>query len=212
MSFAERGIGLSRNNALMRATADIVLFSDEDVVYVDGYKDIIVNAFIKNRHADVILFNVPSTNPERPTYIIQKNSRVRWFNCQRYGAVKIAARTEKLKQARISFSLLFGGGAKYSCGEDSLFIIDCIKKGLTVYANPTTIGYVNQKSSSWFQGYTNKYFIDQGVFFYFVSRCWARLLSIQFLLRHYNMFKKDKKIIEAYKLMLQGVKQLDRNR
>ena len=33
----ERGIGLSRNTALMRATADIILFADEDVTYKDGY-------------------------------------------------------------------------------------------------------------------------------------------------------------------------------
>ena len=36
-SFAEKGVGLSRNNALLRAKADIVLFSDEDIVYHDGY-------------------------------------------------------------------------------------------------------------------------------------------------------------------------------
>lgn len=206
MSFAERGVGLSRNNALLRASSDISLFADDDVIYVDGYKDIIVKAFMENRKADVILFNVPSTNPERPTYIIPKHSRVRWYNCQRYGAIKIAIRTEKLKHARIYFSLLFGGGAQYSCGEDSLFLIDCINKGLKVYANPAVIGYVNQESSSWFQGYNEKYFIDQGIFFASVSRRWAKFLCLQYLVRHYKMFEKDKLMREAYKLMTEGVK------
>lgn len=206
MSFAERGVGLSRNNALMRASADISLFADDDIVYVDGYKEIVVNAFEENRQADVIVFNVPSTNPERPTYIIPKHSRVRWYNCQRYGASKIAIRTEKLKYARIYFSLLFGGGAKYSCGEDSLFIIDCIRKGLKVYANPSIIGYVKQENSSWFSGYNDKYFIDQGIFFACVSKCWAKVLCLQFVIRHYKMFSKDKSIREAYKLMIKGVK------
>ena len=40
-SFAEKGVGLSRNNALLRATADIILFSDEDIVYEEGYADTI---------------------------------------------------------------------------------------------------------------------------------------------------------------------------
>ena len=31
--FAEKGVGLSRNNALLRATEDIVLFADEDITY-----------------------------------------------------------------------------------------------------------------------------------------------------------------------------------
>lgn len=165
-----------------------------------------MNAFNKNPKADVILFNVPSANPERPTYVIKKHSRVRWFNCQRYGTVKIAARTEKLKLARLSFSLLFGGGAKYSCGEDSFFIIDCINKGLKVYANPVKIGYVNQKSSSWFEGYNKKYFIDQGIFYACVSSRWAKFLCLQFLVRHYKMFGKNKSMRELYKLMIEGVK------
>ena len=38
MSLKERGVGLSRNTALMRADADIVLFADDDVIYDDGYE------------------------------------------------------------------------------------------------------------------------------------------------------------------------------
>ena len=41
----ERGVGLSRNTALMRAQADIGLFADEDIVYVPGYKDLVLQAF-----------------------------------------------------------------------------------------------------------------------------------------------------------------------
>ena len=33
-SFAERGVGLSRNNCLMRAQGDICLFADEDIIYL----------------------------------------------------------------------------------------------------------------------------------------------------------------------------------
>ena len=43
-SFAEKGVGLSRNNALLRAKADIVLFSDEDIVYHNGYAEDVLKA------------------------------------------------------------------------------------------------------------------------------------------------------------------------
>lgn len=66
-SFAERGIGLSRNNALMRATADICLFGDDDVTYVNDYSDIIIKEYKDHPDADVIIFNLPSTNPKRST-------------------------------------------------------------------------------------------------------------------------------------------------
>lgn len=210
LSFAERGVGLSRNNALMRSTANICLFADDDVTYVYNYKEIVIKAFNEKPEADVIIFNVPSSNNERLTYKITKHSRVRWYNCLRYGAVKIAVRTEKLKQANIYFSLLFGGGAKYSAGEDSLFIAECIRKGLKIYTNPMVIGYISQEDSSRFKGYTDKYFIDKGVFYYCLSKRWAWLLCLQFALRHRKLYKIDKSVKEAFKLMIAGTKSMNK--
>ena len=66
-SFKERGVGLSRNNALLRATADIVLFSDEDIVYEEGYADKILAEFEKHPEKDFLLFNMDVTE-ERATY------------------------------------------------------------------------------------------------------------------------------------------------
>lgn len=206
LSFVERGVGLSRNNALMRATADICIFSDEDIKYIDNYKEIIINAFEENPKAHVIIFNVISTNPHRPMYKIKKCSRVRWFNCLKYGAVRIAIRTERIKEANVYFSLMFGGGAKYSAGEDSLFIAECIKKGLRIYTNPKIIGYVSQEDSSWFEGYTDKYFIDKGILFYFLYKKLAYLLCIQFAIRRRKLFNDEKSFIDACRLMFKGIK------
>jgi glycosyltransferase involved in cell wall biosynthesis len=205
ISLAERGVGLSRNNALMRATADICVFADEDVAYVDDYKEIILNAFANSPDADLILFNVFSSNQKRPTYEIKKYGRVRLYSCLRYGTVKIAVRTEMQKKANIYFSLLFGGGAMYSSGEDSLFIAECIKKGLKIFTEPTVIGFASQEGSSWFEGYTDKYFIDKGVLFACLSKRWAEVLCLQFCIRHQKMFIGTKTWSEAYKIMLKGI-------
>ena len=58
LNFAERGVGLNRNNTLMRADADICLFADDDMVYEDNYSEIIKNAFQRYPDADVIVFNL----------------------------------------------------------------------------------------------------------------------------------------------------------
>ena len=58
LSMDEKGVGLSRTTALQRATADIVLFSDEDIVYSDDYEALVKDQFEKNPKADMILFNV----------------------------------------------------------------------------------------------------------------------------------------------------------
>ncbi|MDO4515364.1 MAG: glycosyltransferase family A protein, partial [Lachnospiraceae bacterium] len=36
-SMQERGVGLSRNHALLRADEELCLFADEDIVYDEGY-------------------------------------------------------------------------------------------------------------------------------------------------------------------------------
>ena len=84
-SFPERGIGRSRNEAILRADGDICLFSDEDIVYEPGYAEKISEEFEKNPDADMILFNV-TVEEERRTYHISERKRVHWYNCGRYGA------------------------------------------------------------------------------------------------------------------------------
>ena len=75
-SFAERGVGLSRNSALMRATADIIEFADDDMIFVDGYQEKVVKEFEKHPEADAILFSVQSLNYKRPLLNIDKFGRV----------------------------------------------------------------------------------------------------------------------------------------
>ena len=57
-SFREKGVGLSRNNALLRASNEIILFSDEDIVYDDGLEEKILEQFDAHPEADMILFNM----------------------------------------------------------------------------------------------------------------------------------------------------------
>lgn len=205
LSFAERGVGLSRNNALMRATADICLFADEDVTYVDSYKEIVLQAFTENPSADIIIFNVLSTNSERPSFVITNNERVKWHNYLKYGTVRIAIRTERLKKSNVYFSLLFGAGAKYGSGEDSLFLTDCMKKRLKIYTNHEVIGSVKQEGSTWFKGYTEKYFMDKGILFYCISYNWSKLLCLQYVWRHAKEFKEEMSPKQAYEYMIKGI-------
>ena len=112
---AERGVGLSRNNALLRADADLCLFSDEDIVYDDGAVERIIEGFEQHPEADMLLFNV-RVQESRFTYWNSFYKRVRWYNCGRYPAYSFALRTAKMHEKNLTYSLLFGGGAKYANG------------------------------------------------------------------------------------------------
>ena len=76
----------------------------------------------------MLLFNV-RVQESRFTYWNSFYKRVRWYNCGRYPAYSFALRTAKMHEKNLTYSLLFGGGAKYANGEDSLFIHDCLKAG-----------------------------------------------------------------------------------
>lgn len=206
-SFRERGVGLSRNMALMRANADIVLFADDDCSYVNGYSDMILQTFHEHPEADIIFFNLRSLNTERKERFDHSFHRVRWYNCLKYGAFRIAARLEKLRKANVCFSLLFGGGARYSAGEDSLFIMDCLKRGLRLYTSPICIGTVRQEKSTWFEGYTKKYYHDRGALFCAISPHWAYFLCTQFVLRYRDHTRDVGGIWKAWKLMRNGVRE-----
>ena len=101
-SFSERGVGLSRNSALMRADADVLLFADDDVVYEDGYEEMILQEFKNNPKASVMVFNLQSLNPDRPEFIDTKNHKLKITNCLKYGACRIAVKREAVVKKNIT--------------------------------------------------------------------------------------------------------------
>lgn len=205
-SFPERGVGRSRNEAILRADGDICLFSDQDIVYQPGYADAVAEEFRKNPAADMILFNI-IVEESRKTYFIEKRRRVRWYNCGRYGAVSFAVRRSSLLASGVTFSLLFGGGARYSNGEDSLFLKDFMKKGYKVYTAPVTIGREEAKGSTWFAGYNQKFFNDRGVLYrYLYGRLdWA--MALRFLLFHRKKLCVEANMRQCFRWMREGMKE-----
>ena len=201
-SFPDRGVGRSRNEAILRAEGDICLFSDADIVYEPGYAEKISAEFERNPHADMILFNI-TVEESRRTYHITRRGRVRWYNCGRYGAVSFAIRRESLLSSGVTFSLLFGGGARYGSGEDSLFLKEFMDKGYAVYTAPVTIGRETAGESTWFSGYDEKFFRDKGVLYRYLYGTLARAMALRFLLAHRHRLCAEVPLGQAYRWMCQ---------
>lgn len=199
LNFAERGVGLNRNNALMRATGDICLFADDDMVYEDGYAEIVEKAFKDFPHADVIVFNLKEKIPTRK--IITKPAKVGCLNYLRYGTARIAVRLQSVKKHGIYFNQCFGGGTEHCHGEDNLFLNACLKNGLKIVAIPSYIATLTEeRASSWNNGYDEKYLRDQGVLYRTLSRKWWRLLCLQDAVRRCKSYTM--KWETAYKKMV----------
>ena len=203
-SFAERGVGLNRNNTLMRATGEICLIAD-DMRYADGYAALVEDAFDRNPRADVIIFNV--TESKGHPFVIRKPFKVGRLNYMRFATFRLAFRTESLRRRGVAFNLSFGGGAKYQHGEDSLFLSDCLSRGLRVIALPVTIGeLLYDRDSTWFRGFNERYFLDQGALYAAISRKCVSFLCLQDVIRHRKKYRSHGGILRNYRVMKQGAR------
>lgn len=213
-SLEERGVGLSRNTALMRATADICLFADDDVCYINNYEDLIVSAFNELPNADVIVFDINIINSSKEISNIRSINRIKklhTFNSMRYGACRIAIKRDTIIKSNIYFSLMFGGGALFSAGEDSLFLRDCHRRKLNVYAYPLSIAQVDDSNSTWYKGVNEKYIVDKGAFLYIAFPHLHHILFIYYAYRTKNI-GKNYSMVKTLNLFKKGKRAIKLNR
>lgn len=207
LSRNERGVGKNRNTCLFYSNADIVIFADNDVKYYDGYRTKIEKYYSSHPNADLVIFNFKEKRNEEPLHDInKKNKKARLKDITKFGTWAITAKRESILQKRISFSLLFGGGAKYGMGEDSLFLVDCYKKGLNIYLSDITIGEVIHKESTWFKGITEKYILDKGAFFKAISPKLYKILILRHVLKHKKLYSQFGTVKKVLKIMFTGAK------
>lgn len=207
VSTADRGVGKNRNKALLYAKAEFLLCSDQDMIYVDGYERIVTEAFERQPDADMIAFNLEYLNRFTPGRKPGKKfKRIHVWNSMRYGTARIAIRRAALEKATLSFSHLYGGGAPYSSGEDSLFIREALRKGLKLYYCPVVIAAVKQEESSWFKGYTEKFFVDKGVLIANAFPLAKHLLKYYFAFQMRKL-SKDFGFWKIVKLMKRGFRE-----
>ena len=164
-SFAEKGVGLSRNTAMMRSDAEIIEFADDDMIFMDDHEQLVTNEFAAHPEADAILFSLTSLNEKRPLLEISSFRRVSKREALKYGCARLAVRREKMLYNNLSFSLLFGGGCIYGSGEDTILLQRMIDAGLKIYKSPVKVANVRQEESSWFTGLNEKYYRDKGAMF-----------------------------------------------
>ena len=201
-----KGVGLNRNTCIEQSSADIILFADEDIVYDEGYEDKVLKEFEAHPDADAIFFNVRVCE-ERRTYWNEGYKWVKWYNSGRYPAYSIAVKASKLKAAGVKYSLFFGGGAKYSNGEDSLFINDLRKAGFKMLASPVVLGEEVPRPSTWFNGYNDKIFYDRGVLYHFLYGKWAKLWGFRWVYKMQHDYTDTYPYKKAKDMLFLGIKE-----
>ena len=172
---------------------------------MDGYEKIINEAYSKYPDADMIIFNVRVHQGNKIRETTKKEGKVKFYNSLKYGTVTFTFKRNSILKKNLSFSLLFGGGTRYGSGEDTLFLWSALKTKLKIYSIPITISDVYNDTSSWFEGFNKKYYVDKGALYQALGGKLSFFLILQFWLRRYDSSNNVKRI-EALKYMLQGAK------
>ena len=164
MTTKTRGISKNRNIALGLSTADYVLFADDDLIFDDDYKEKIENEFKTHPEAEAIKFNIHDLSEIRKISMkrIQKFEKATMGNMSSSGSCGLVVKREVLIRNNITFHENFGSGTENYCGEDTIFLMEMIKKHVKIYRSPVDIAGINQENSSWFTGHNEKYFVTCG--------------------------------------------------
>ena len=159
-----RGVGVNRNLALMYASAEIVLLSDEDMHYTDTYMEDILEEFDAHPDADVMIFNIGTIGKGRSQKRNKRTKKIGPLSRMPYGAPRIALRLDSVRKNNTWFTTLFGGGCKYTNGEDSIFLTQLRRAGLKLYVSNVHIGDVDVSDSSWFCGANEEFYFNKGAY------------------------------------------------
>lgn len=209
--FDERGIGLSRNNGISRVDKEFCVLSDDDVIFEDNYQEKVNYWFSVLPKADVLIFNFKSKN-----HMIRTNDKIvniHKFNYYNYGAPRIVFRTNTVRLKGIFFNLSFGGGTTFSSGEDTLFLSQLLKFKLKIYAVPDSISdLTNDRPSTWFKGYNEKYFFDKGVLLSLTNPHCSRIIAIILLLKNRKIFCSNFNFFKCLKYVLKGIRFIKREK
>ena len=159
-----RGVGINRNFALTYAQGEFCLFADDDVTYHDDVEQRVLAEFEAHPDADVIIFHL-DTDSERKQVKYSRTKKCGCLSRMPWGGCRIAVRLDSVRKANVWFTTLFGGGCVFPSGEDSMWLTEAKKKGLTFYVSKETIGTVSFEESTWFTGIDERFYFGKGAFY-----------------------------------------------
>ncbi len=164
ISTATRGVGINRNLAQSYSSGDICLIADDDLTYHDDVEQVVLGEFAAHPDADVFIFHLDTNDPVRKQNRYAETRKCGPLTRMPWAAFRIAYRRSAIQKANLWFTTLMGGGCLFPSGEDSLWLHEAKRKGLTFYVSKETIGTVSFENSTWFDGHNEKFFFGKGAY------------------------------------------------
>lgn len=133
-SYNEKGLAKSRNRLLekVETDVDVGIITDDDVIFVKNYRNIVQKAYEEMKEADIIIFkSLDEDGKDRRKYPLQ-NKKLTKKEILQVCSIEITFKISKIKD-KVWFDEKFGLGSKYKSGEENIFLQDCYNKGVKIY-------------------------------------------------------------------------------
>ncbi len=130
-----RGLSRNRNNCLLRADGDILLFADDDCRFTNSYFDSLIQAFSQS-DSDILLMesSLGKSYPVKAMSLTDARRHKGYYP----SSVEMAIRGQSV--GSLHFNEDFGlGSGKYICGEEDVFLKDAESAGLKISFIPVKV-------------------------------------------------------------------------
>ena len=162
-----RGTSRNRNIEMAHASQKVeyILFSDDDLIFNDGYEEKILEEFEAHPYAEAIKFNLHNLSETRKISMarIEQFERATRRNMSASGVWGLVIKSDVLRRCNLHFHEYFGPGTENYCGEDTIFLMELLEKKIRFYRSPIDIAGIDQTESSWSQGHNERYFATAGM-------------------------------------------------
>jgi len=191
-TFNEKGLSRSRNRALDLSIGDILLFSDDDIIFEENIYEKIIKAYKELPNADIITFKAYTANKKPFKKYPNKCFKHNILSIMHVSSWEVSCKPKRIKEVGLKFNELFGLGSVFPSSEENLFLWDALRKGLNVYFYPEFIvTHPSPKTSS--HNFSPEILKSKGAFFYEAFGNLSYLLIPMFAVKKFrlepNIFK-----------------------
>lgn len=210
VSTSTRGLSRNRNIALAHASpeAEYLMFSDDDLLFNEGYEKLILEEFERHPEAEAIKFNLHDLSKTRKISMkrIMRFEKATRRSMSASGVCALAIKQDVIRKHHLKFHENFGAGTENFCGEDTIFLMEMLKKKIKLYRSPVDIAGIDQSESSWFRGFDERYFITTGKVLHTIFPRLAPLLAVRSAFRFSRRENCQMGFFKILKCYLKGIR------
>lgn len=199
----ENGLSKSRNVAIQNSSKEILLLTDDDVVFELHFEDKILKEFNSHTSHDGFRFQFKNEFGKFvKKYPTNFHSKLNWLEVLNTSSIELVFKRESIYNV-VSFDENFGLGEEFSIGEEAIFLADAKRKKIKIGFVPHTLMMHNGFTTSSKLKIDLLYF-NQGAVFYRIFK--NKYLFWVFLKLFFDLKQGKITFLNSIQLFKQAIK------